>query len=310
MANLFWKNDHDTLMTLVSDKFKTEEELETYLYKNPQLLGDLVIISRQVKSGTHKDIPDMIAVDADNNVVIIELKREIANENVIAQVLRYAIWAETNPDSIKNLWLECAHKPDDMVINWDSLNIKIMIVAPIIPASVMRLVNRITYPVELFEISRFISGANEFVLINPRQPESIPAIGVTKSQQVWDENWYRQNYNPVSVEVFMHTVRKIEKIVKDKGWKLESKFNKGYMSFKFGFPIVFGVTWIGSKSFCIFFKGPKEMFDKIQVTDLQPLRYEEEWNNILYKVEGKDYPIDKLMPLFEASYQKITGNKP
>jgi hypothetical protein len=111
------------------------------------------------------------------------------------------------------------------------------------------------------------------------------------------------------VDIFFHTLAGVEKIIKSKGWTLDTKFNKNYVSFKYGFPIVFGILWIGSKSFCLFFKLPQERANKIRIEGLTPLRYEEEWNQILYKVDSKDYPLEKLLPLFEASYQNITGNK-
>ncbi len=184
-----------------------------------------------------------------------------------------------------------------------------MIVAPNIPISVLRLVNRIAYPVELLEISRFTSGKNEFVLINPRQPDAIPSITVTKGQQVWDETWYRKNYNPSSVDAFIKTVHRIEKIIQDKGWRLETKYNKSYVSFKIWFPDRLGVSWLSSKSFCIFLKVPKAKADSIHIPGIDILRYEKEWNQVLYKVEGTDYPLEELMPLFEAAYQNISGNK-
>lgn len=310
MSNLFWKNDQGNLITLAATEFKTEEELERYLYQNPELLGELVIISRQTRTGTRKDIPDLTALDKDNNVVIIELKRGAADENIIAQVLRYAIWAETNPDSIKSLWHECDHKPDDMEINWESLSIKIMVVAASFPPVVLRLVNRIEYDVQLVEIARFTSGKNEFVLMNPRQSEAISTKGVTKSQRTWDETWYRKNYNPASVDIFLHTIRRVERLLRERGWKLETKFNKNYASFNYGSRNVFGATWIGSKSFCLFFKVPRKVSESINIVGLEPFRYEDEWHQVLYKVEGKDYPLEKLAPLFEAAYQHITGNKP
>jgi hypothetical protein len=307
MANLFWKNELGMLSTLTPSQFKTEEELEKYLLKNPQLLGDLIIISRQTKTGTHHDIPDLIALDADNNVVIIELKRASASEEIIPQVLRYAIWAETNPDSIKNLWLECPDKSDDRQIDWDSLAIKIMIVAEIIPVGVLRLVNRITYPVDLLEVTRFISGKSEFVLVNQRTPEGIPNTSTARGQSVWDEAWYRKNHNSSDVDIFIHTVKEIEKLVKEKGWKLETKFNKSYVALKYGFPNVFGVSWTGSKTLCIFFKVPKDIAMDIKIDKIEPIRYEDAWHEIYFKVESKDYPIERLMPFFEASYRYITG---
>jgi len=310
MTNLFWKGQRGGLVTLAATEFGTEEELEDYLARNPQLLGDVVILARQTRSGSRRDIPDLLAVDADNNVGIIELKRGRASEEVIPQVMRYAVWAETNPDSIKSLWLECDHKPDDMEINWDALNIKIVIVAASFPSAVMRLVNRIRYEVELVEITRFISGDNEFVLTNPRAPEELPSMGIAKPRQAWDEAWYRQNYNPSSVDVFMHAVRRVEKLIKARGWRLETKFNKHYVSFKYGVPIVFGLNWIGSKSFCLFFKVPRELAESIRIEGLEPLRYEEEWKQVLYKVEDTDYPIQKLTPLFEEAYRNVTGQAP
>ncbi len=80
---------------------RPKRELEAHPYKHPQLLGELVIISRQTKTGTHHDVPDLIAVDADNNVVIIELKRAAADEAIIAQVLRYAIGPRPTPIASK-----------------------------------------------------------------------------------------------------------------------------------------------------------------------------------------------------------------
>lgn len=306
MANLFWKTEETPFTTLIPHEFKTEEQLESYLYKYPQLLGDLIIISRQIKTGNYRDIPDLIAIDADNNVVIIELKKASASEDVIAQVLRYAIWAETNPDSIKNLWLECPRKPDDRQIDWDSIEIKIMIVAEEIPSNVLRLVNRITYTVELFEISRFISGKNEFVLVNQRIPENMNRT-VVRAQVVYDDAHYRSNFNPASAELFLQTANKVERIIKSKGWNLERKHNKTYIAFKLGFPQVCGVYWIGSKSFCIYFKLPRATAEAIHIEGITPLRYEDEWNQILYKIDSEDFPIEKLMPLFEAAYKYVSG---
>jgi hypothetical protein len=309
MANLFWKNEHADLSLLTHQPFKTEEELEDYLYRTPQLLGDLIVISRQTKSGTHRDIPDLIAMDGDGNVVIIELKRASATEDVIPQVLRYAIWAETNPDAIKNLWLESPQKPDDRIIDWDALKVRIMVIAEEVPVNVLQPGNRISYSVEFIEVSRFISKGNEFVLVSSQTPEEIPSVTTARGKQSWDESWYRQNFNSASVDAFMKTVATVESIIKSKGWNLVSKFNKSYVSFRYGFPVVFGVMWTGAKSFCLYFKLSQEQAEAVRVEGIAPLRYEEAWNQVLYKVDSKDYPIAKFLPLFEAAYQNITGNK-
>lgn len=309
MPNLFWKNKNKETLNVVESPFKSEEEFESYIYGTKEILGDIFILKRQIRASTGHDIPDMIGIDKENNVVIMEMKNGEVDENIIPQVLRYAIWAETNPDSIRALWLECKDKPEDMSINWDGLNVKIIIIAPAIKLSVLKTVNKINYEVELLEINKFAVGDNEFILVDKLEPESRQGMKVTRGLGIYDREFYLENYNNESVEVFFHTINKVEKLVKDKGWKLEKKLNKGYAGFKYGFPNVFGINWVGSKTFCIFFKLPKNIVDKVKIPGIKPYRYEEQWNQVLYKVEGKDYEINKLMPLFEASYKYITGIK-
>ena len=307
MSNLFWKTESGELATLAGSEFKTEEQLEDYLYANPQLLGELVIISRQTKAGNHRDIPDLIGVDTDGNVVIIELKRGTATEGVIPQVLRYAIWAETNPDSIKALWLECDNKPDELEINWDALGIRIMIIAASIPSSVLRLVNRIAYPTELVEVSRFAGESGElFVLVNPRTPEPVPKNSITTGRQVWDEQWYRDNYNPKSVTHFLAVVKQVEKMVAEHDWQLETKMNKNYVGFKYGFFNAFGVEWAGSKSFDIFFKLPKDVCESLDLSGVEHV-YDEGWKQIECKVTGESHPLERLEHVFEAAYRQRAG---
>ncbi len=309
MPNLFWKSKNKETLNVVATPFKSEEEFEGYIYGTKEILGDIFILKRQIRASTGHDIPDMIGIDKENNVVIMEMKNGEVDESIIPQVLRYAIWAETNPDSIRALWLECKDKPEDMSINWDGLSVKIIIIAPAIKLSVLKSVNKINYEVDLLEINKFAVGNNEFILVDKLEPESRQGVKITRGRGIYDKDFYLEDYNNESVEVFFHTINKVEKLVKEKGWKLEKKLNKGYVGFKYGFPNVFGINWVGSKTFCIFFKLPKNIADKIKIPGVKPYRYEEQWNQVLYKVEGNDYKINKLMPLFEASYKYITGIK-
>ncbi|MCP4651318.1 MAG: hypothetical protein GY853_14715 [PVC group bacterium] len=310
MPNLFWKNNKNDMVNVVESPFVSEEEFETYIYKTREVLGDIFILKRQVRVSGGRDIPDMIGIDKDNNIVIIEMKNCEVDENIIPQVLRYALWAEANPDSIRALWLECKDKPDDININWDGIiNIKIMVIAPAIKVTVLKTVNKINYEVDLLEINKFAVGKDEFILVDKLEAESTGMRKITRGLEIYDKDFYLQNYNNKSVEIFFHTISKIEKLVSEKGWKVTKKFNKGYAGFKYGFPLVFGITWVGSKSFCIFFKLPKNIAEKIKIQGIEPYRYEAQWKQLLFKVEGKDYAIKKLMPAFEASYKYITGFK-
>jgi hypothetical protein len=129
MSNLFWKAKAGT-KALVETPFRSEEEFEKTVFATSELLDDVFLIKRQVRGGAKPGIPDIIGVGGDGSVCILEMKNVPVDAGIIPQVLEYAIWAETNPDSIKPLWLECDDKPEDVEMDWDDFEVRILIMAP------------------------------------------------------------------------------------------------------------------------------------------------------------------------------------
>jgi hypothetical protein len=308
VANLFWRQDGD-LETVASSDFDTEDELENYLKANPEVLGGLFILSNQPGANQGRDRPDLLAVDADGNVVVIEVKRGVATEDVVPQVLRYAIWAETNPDSLKALWLECESKPEELDINWDSLDVRVMVVAAGFTSQVLKLVNRIEYDTELVEVTRFRGSGRDFVLIRSRQPDEVQKHKPLAGRRDWGEATYRENHNGSSVDAFMKTVRWLQQTVSKRGWNLETKFNKNYMGFKYGFPLVFGVEWLSSLSFQLYFKLPPDGISQAELNKMPGIRYQGSWKQYVAKIDsGTD--LSAFVPAMEAAYRHIARQEP
>jgi hypothetical protein len=303
MANLFWKTKTGT-KSLLATPFKTEEEFEKTVFETSELLEDIFLLKRQVRGGSKAGIPDIIGVDNDGNVCIIEMKNVPVDSNIIPQVLQYAFWAESNPDSIKSLWLESENKPDDLSISWDNLQVRILIIAPSILRSTLDIVEKINYPVDLIEVTRWVEGDNVLLLVSKLEPEprvkSKPVTGLS----VYDEEFYLQYHNKQSVKDFMNYVHQVEQVVKQKGWELDLKFNKHYCAFKAGFFIAFGVHWVGSKSFAIFVKLPENEIGKFST---KATKYQEEWNQALYYITPGETKISDFLPIFEKAYQHLTG---
>ena len=123
MLNLYWRTGAET-RSLAEKPFDSEAELEKYILANQELLGgDISIIYRQIQTGSKQGRPDMLGFDQDGRVCIIELKNVEATEDILPQALGYAIWAETNPDSIKAIWLESKERPEEIEIDWDNLDL-------------------------------------------------------------------------------------------------------------------------------------------------------------------------------------------
>jgi hypothetical protein len=305
MANLFWKTNGET-KSLLSTPFKTEEEFETEVFKTQEILEDIFLIKRQIRGGKKKGIPDIVGIDNDGNVCIIEMKNVGVDASIIPQVLEYAFWAETNPDSIKSLWLECENKPDDLIITWDRFQVRIIIIAPSIFRSTLDIVEKINYPVDLIEVKRWVEGENTIFLVNKLEAEEKPErIRPTTGLQVYDEEFYKKEYNKQSAIEFIKYAKSVEKLIRSKGWDLELKFNKHYCGFKAGFFNAFGINWVGSKTFAFFFKLSEE--EAMQV-EIPMTRYEKQWKQAVYYIEPNKTKIKDYEPLFEMSYKKLTGN--
>ena len=75
MVNLYWKTKDQT-RNLILKPFNTEAEFERYIFENQELLGDLFILHRQIRTGNKQGIPDMIGVDQDSQICVIEMKNK------------------------------------------------------------------------------------------------------------------------------------------------------------------------------------------------------------------------------------------
>lgn len=301
MYNLYIKKQKNKLISAIEKPFQSESEFEKYLMETKDIFSDIFILKRQVNAG--RDILDMVGIDKDNNIVIIENKNIIVTEDILPQILRYAIWAETNPDSIKAMWLESEDRPEDIEVDWDSVEIRIIILAPSIKLTVPRLLRKINYNVELIEVKRFLIGSEESILLNKLEEESELHKKTIRGLEIYDKEFHKSNRNKKSVDELFGVVDKIEKIVKKRGWNLEKKLNKYYIGFKSGFLLAFGVHWLGTKSFGLFFKvQPKKLAEFKKICPYE-FKYDKQWKQAIIKYDRID--ISKLEKAFEWAYNSL-----
>ncbi|MFH1968676.1 MAG: hypothetical protein ABIJ84_04810 [bacterium] len=305
MYNLYIKKGKDKLISAIEKSFQTEEEFENYIMGAKEIFSDIFILRRQVHAvHSGRDIPDIIGIDRDNNIVIIENKNVVVTEDILSQILRYAFWAETNPDSIKAMWLETEDRPDDIEVEWDNVNIRVIVLAPSIKLSVPRLLKKINYAVDLVVVKRFLIGDEESILLHKFEEELEIKPKTARGLEIYDKEYQKDNRNPKSVDEFFSVVEEIEKIVKKNGWSLEKKLNKYYVGFKSGFPLVFGVSWSSSRSFGIFLKvQPKEVPEFRKMCPYEFV-YDKQWKQAWLKYDSK-ISISKLEKTFKWTYDSF-----
>jgi len=308
MANLIIIKDKNESINLNELEVHPEETIEKIIFETKNIFPDVYLLKRQLSTYTKEDRIDLVGLDNENNILIIEIKDEMVDENVIPQVMRYAFWVETHPDAIKSIWLEQKNKPEDFNFDWEKeFNIKIVIIGPSFKPSVQKLINKINYEVELIEFKKFSDNEKDYIFLNKLMIIEEKAVRPISTLREYNLEFYKKTRNSKSAEEFWKLADKLEKYVKNKGWNLVRSNNKHYISFKYGFPIVFGITFIGSKTFCLFFKIPKESVEKIKIEGYELFRYEDEWKQALYKIEDSDVDLTKFDALFEKSYKYISG---
>lgn len=110
-----WRIDGDDPRPLASAVLPSEATLEDFLEKDPSMLGDrLLVIGRQVRTPYNKYI-DLLAIDADGDLHVLELKRDRTSREVAAQVLDYGSWVSTLVrDDVRDIATQHLDRPLEM----------------------------------------------------------------------------------------------------------------------------------------------------------------------------------------------------
>ncbi len=305
MSNLFWKRNTG-IKALLETPFRSEEEFEKTVFATSELLDDVSLIKRQVRGGAKPGIPDIIGIDSDGNVCILEMKNVPVDAGIIPQVLQYAIWAETNPDSIKALWLEHDEKPEDVEIDWDDYEVRILVIAPSIHRTTLEFVEKINYPVDLIEVKRWVEGENQFLMVNRLEPEQKkPKVKITRGLPDYDEAFFERHYNKASVADFLRNAKEITELINRNGWELETKFTRNACVFKAGFFNAFALRWIGRQTFALSFKVPQR---EVQSVNVSVTRWNKKRTRAYFYVDPKKTNINDFEPLFNYCYRQLAGD--
>jgi hypothetical protein len=308
-TTLYWKPKGKKPRALTEQPFATEEELEDYLCGNPELLGDVFIIGRQIRTGTGAERLDILGIDADGDVVIFELKNKPVDEEIVSQVLGYAIWVESNPDSIKKLFLQAKEQPEGIDIDRADLNVRIVVVAPSIRRGIARFRDKIDYELDLLEIKRIQGETGEIVVLNVIEDDQPGKISPAKGRPEYNKAFYLQYRNSRSVEVFYSLITEVAALVKKRKWNLVTKFNRNYCGFNSGFFRAFRVAWLGNRSLGLGFKLDEKTAKALTPKGKTLHNYRIRSKEAHFQIDLESPTIKPYVRLFEAAYENIVRGK-
>ena len=183
----------------------TEEKLEKILVQDISILSPgLVLLGRQI-STAHGKFIDLLAMDADGNLHVIELKRGRTPREAVAQLLDYASWVQSlTYDDIADIYLEKNSKPfeEGFAEMFDcnppeevNKELKLILVASELDNSSERIINYLSdnfgVPINAMFFRYFKEGENEYLtrtwLIDPQEVESnVSKLVIKKGRETWN----------------------------------------------------------------------------------------------------------------------------
>jgi len=308
MLNLYWKSENQ-IKNLLTKPFSYEEEFETYLFKNQEFLPELFILKRQVQTGSKQGILDMVGIDQNSRICLIEMKNKEVDVDILPQILGYAVWAETNPDSIRALWLESKNQPEDIQIDWDEMEIRCIVIAPSFNPTIINMAAKIGYKVDLIQVKRFSFENDEFILVEElEKPTRLGKNIATRGKEEWSWKIYEEEHGREAVVQFRRAVEAIYNLVKKLKWDITFNLNKYYTGFKYGNKIVFSVSWGGTHAWNIHLKKPESDMQEIKLKNWEFQRYDSTFNEVIIKPkQEKIESYDELLPLLMNSYNYVIG---
>lgn len=309
MVNLYWKNRNRTV-SAEAKRFQSETDFEQFVFANQEILGgDIKIVYRQIRTGAKQGIPDMLGVDQDSRVCIIELKNEEADEAILPQALGYAVWAESNPDSIKAIWMESKMKPEGIAIDWDNIDIRIVLIAPSFKPNLPRMAQKIGYVVDLVKIQRYSSADNEFILVELLEEVS-QKVTTTKPMTQWTWEYYESEHGADATAQFRTMVDIIGAQVKKKEWNLPYNLNKYYVGFKMGNRVLFSIVWGGTYAWNLQIKIPENAAKAFRGNNWEFQRYDGAFNVAVFRPKKQEATdVEELVPLLETAYEAVLGKQ-
>lgn len=211
-------------------------DMGDFVEKHPQILGpDIVIVSRELQVGTTDGSRriDFLVYDTElNQIGIVEMKNQTADEKVLLQTLRYANWIRNNPDTVRY-----QIKKKNLDINEEEIDpdrVKVLILAPKVSQSLAELCQYITaFDFEFIKVQRFKDDKGEVYAVTDILEVDLAEPTPSKGKGIYDIEWYQsQGVRPKQIDELINAIQQLETICQDQGWELNTRYVKWSVRFQ------------------------------------------------------------------------------
>jgi len=305
MVELYKIKSNREVVELKNVPFSDEpKELEDFIMKNEGILGNVVLLNRQIIIPDGKRI-DIWGLDTlDLRPVIIELKNTTAGIEVIPQILPYYNFVKSNPDTLKFR----AFSDRNFLEKLKTLEVDRS-------KELLDVVDYIKFDVELIEISRYETEDGGFlVAINKPQTVTTPPVTVRVMEEWTWEKYRKEGISKNKIEIAKGLKEQIDNILKNEKINLQPIFRKFYIPYQSGRNNVFWLdlsytSW-KTGDVLLTFKLDREPDLKAEGIEIGHVRTKwfkkyNQWGIFFDKIVD----LTPLIPIIKKSYEYATGIK-
>jgi hypothetical protein len=278
-----------------------------FVKAHPEILGDDVrIISRELEHGADGRRLDFLVYDAESNQPgLVELKKDIADEKVLLQTLRYADWLRSNPDTIRYQISRQGLDIDPDDIEGD---IKIYIVAPKIAPVVAELAQYIQgMEFEFIQLQRFKDPDGEVLAVT--SPLEVPNRPAPRARARLDRDSYSdRGISQDRLDLLDVAVGDIAKVCEEEAWELAPRKLKNAVKFQTGGGRNVFMVGIRKRDdhrmrFCL---GTDFDTSTVQLSDTIKTALKHNPGSRWWGLPLRTEPIIEYRPLLTAAYSYVT----
>ncbi len=306
MARIYRLSEGGGLARVEEKPFADEaNEMESFVSQNPTLVGDIFVLGSQVNLPMIGKRADMIGIDREGSLVVIELKNVTVGHEVLGQVAGYAYACKNSPDFVRVLWENQEGVPDDVDVEWENPQIRIIVVAPDFDPYLPGIAAETGLKIEFVSISRYLHGSDEFVIVDKISefPIARPPPPVTK-----EYNWeYYESSNVADekqADIAKNLYDGIVNLCQEEGWEVKPKFNKNYIAFKLGFFNCYTLEFRHRGKVAVGLMGTVETEPPKLPNSIQP-EWDGSWNYWFFEVGDRDFDVILIRDALKESFESI-----
>lgn len=165
----------------------------------------------------------------------------------------------------------------------------------------------LNFSLDFVQITRYAFGASTFILVDKKEPPQ-KTYPTPSERRGYGWEWYSKNFKSGEVEVARSLFDQIQKFVVENKMDLEPKFNKWYISFKYGGSNAFVLEWrhAGKVSLGVMVRDPAN--DPSNRSGVK-WNWDKIWEYWYTEIDSTSFELKSIENVLKEAYDSVVSRR-